>query len=29
MNLQNQNKKNFKALNLKFSLVKAKVNGFS
>ncbi len=28
MNLQNQNKKNFKALNLKFSLVKAKVNGF-
>ena len=28
LNLENQNKKNFKSLNLKFSLVKAKVNGF-
>ena len=28
MNLMNQNKKNFKSLNMKFSLVKAKVNGF-
>ena len=27
LNLENQNK-NFKSLNLKFSLVKAKVNGF-
>ncbi|MBD23344.1 MAG: hypothetical protein CL572_06780 [Alphaproteobacteria bacterium] len=28
LNLQNQNLKSFKSLNLKFSLVKAKVNGF-
>ena len=28
MNLLNQNKKSCKSLNLKFALVKAKVNGF-